>query len=458
MSLRVLIIDDERVVGWSLKEHLEKAGIEVYRAGSGSEGLAAFKRNQPDIVLLDLELPDADGMELIGAFAKHPSHAATVVIITAFPRAELAVQALREGAHNYIVKPVEPAFLLEQLHRIEDHLRWKPDPAKTGSGLDLSRYETATPAVRAALRLAREAAHTDSAICIIGERGTGREELARSIHLASDRRNEPVFSWGRPAKEESSIEAYSELIGAEAGAFHEDSDRVRGLLEQVGAGTLVIRNIDQLNEQGQQLIQRILTNRLFQPINGKLQQFRGRLIFTASPRLLAEDSKHMISAELRQLVLGHRIYLPALHERQKDFKFIVAGIMDELNSRYGTKVKEIEPKALLALTNHRWTGNIAELKLFLEQLWLSIDTTKLTFDMLPSSFDKTSAKEEAIPGILLPLAEIEKAHILLAMEVTGGNQTKAAKALGIARSTLISKLKQYGWQSSSGSDSAERPN
>jgi len=442
VSLRVLVIDDERLIGLTIREFLEARGYTVERAETATEGLQLFERTQPDVVLLDLQLPDAMGLDLIPTITQHPTHPTYVIIITAYPDAETAVQALKRGAWDYLVKPINFDELLARLNRLSRFMQLEEKIVTNEITTELRDLATNHPQLRAAYRLAQEAARSDHPVCVVGEIGTGRLRLAQAIHRASSRRQETFLSWTATSDPEQQRSQLARLIGAEPGALGAGSDRKRGLLEVVGEGTLVIREVQWMGAQEQKVLEGLLINRSYRPMGGGVLSFAGRLIMTATPSLEDPNATPDFDPELRRQVLGHTIFLPPLRDRQQDLYDLIQHLIKELNAQYGTNVRSIEPAAVAALMGYPWPGNVGELRLVLERLWVKVPGSRILRRHLPSEFVRAAGRT-SLPDNVPSLADVEKQHILKVLDLTRGNQTQAAKILDIARSTLINKLKQY---------------
>ncbi|MEO7994141.1 MAG: response regulator, partial [bacterium] len=283
MSLRVLIIDDERLIALTIREFLEARGFQVDRAENAADGLQLLDRVQPDVVLLDLQLPDAQGVDLIPTFTQHPTHPAHVIIITVFPTAEMAVQALKRGAWNYLVKPINLEELLTQLQRLAKFIELEREVDRDDLTNELREMKTNNPQLRAAYRLAKEAARSTQPLCIVGEPGVGRRRLARVIHRSSPNRSEPFLVWTPANDPELQRPRLAELVGAEPGSLGPGSDRRHGLLSRVGTGTLVIQEVHSLQRQEQEILEQLLVNRGYQSLGGGYRAFLGRLMMTAAP-------------------------------------------------------------------------------------------------------------------------------------------------------------------------------
>lgn len=444
MSLRVLVIDDERLIGLTIREFLEARGYSVERAETATEGLQIFERTQPDVVLLDLQLPDAMGLDLIPTITQHPTHPTYVIIITAYPDAETAVQALKKGAWDYLVKPINFDELLARLTRLSRFMQYEVEKVGTSEAAPTELRDLATnhPQLRAAYRLAQEAARSDHPVCIVGEVGVGRLRIAQAVHRASSRRQETLLSWTATSDPEQQRGQLARLIGAEPGALGAGTDRKRGLLEVVGEGTLVLREVQWMGPQEQKILEGLLINRSYRPMGGGVLSFAGRLIMTATPALEDPNATPEFDSELRRQILGHTIFLPPLRDRQQDLYDLIQQLIKDLNIQYGTNVRSIEPAAVAALMGYPWPGNVGELRLVLERLWVKVPGSRILRRHLPGEFVRSSGRT-SLPDNVPSLSDVEKAHILKVLDLTRGNQTQAAKILDIARSTLINKLKQY---------------
>lgn len=442
MSLRVLIVDDELLVSATILEKLSDWGYQAEHVPTAQAALEHLEHQQPDVILLDLALPDAAGLDLIPAFAGHPAHAAQVIIITAEREADVAVAALKRGAWDYLVKPLNYEELHTRLQRLARFRQLEREAGRDSALPNLRELRPVHPQLRAAYKLAAEAASSPLHICILGQFGTGRLRLARLIHQASPRSQEPLVSWTATIDPDLRPQRLAELLGAEPNALNHGSPLQRGLLELAGEGTVVLREVQFLGASEQRVLEQLLSNRTYNVMGGGLRSYPGRLLFTATPDLEHVGLTPDFNADLRRQILSHHVSLPALQDRQQDIYDLLMELIAELNKEYGTAIRGIEPAAVAALLGYNWPGNISEVKLVLERLWPKLAGNKLLRKHLPQEFLRSNNRSH-LPNDIATLAEVERQHILKVMDLTQGNQTQAARMLDIARSTLIAKLKHY---------------
>lgn len=432
MAYRVLVVDDEPSVCRSLSMVLERFGFEVTAAGDGLEALERFRRGLHDLVIADLKMPGLSGLELLRE-VKRLSPGTPVVLLTAFGTVETAVQAMKEGAFDFLQKP----FGLEQLKDVVSRaLRPKeeggverPIIAKSQRMLEL-------------LDMAKEAAQSAAPVLITGESGTGKELLARYIHAQGPRREGPFVAVNCAAIPEGLLE--SELFGHERGAFTGAVGQKKGKFELAHRGTLLLDEISEMPISLQAKLLRALQEGEVDRIGGtKPVKVDVRPIATSNRDLLQRIKEGKFREDLYFRLNVIHLHIPPLRERREDIPLLVHHFLEKYSRLNGRPLRELSPKAMKALLDYHWPGNVRELEnvihravLFsrgerIEERDLRLETEALTEEGHRTLSD-------------LNLREAEKRLIVLALERAKGNRTEAARLLGVSVRTVRNKIKEYG--------------
>ena len=444
MPARILIVDDEENMRRSLRLLLSDLDVEVVEAPDGESALATLAAGGVDLVVSDLRMPGIDGRELLRrSRALRPD--VPVILITAYGTIESAVDAIREGAFDYVPKPfrenelklvIERALAMSTVLRENRQLR-----AELERRHDFSRIIGTSPAIVECLRLAGEVAETDTTVLLLGESGTGKEVFARAIHWNSARRGGPFVAVNCAALPESLLE--SELFGHERGAFTGADRRRDGRFRAADGGTLFLDEIGDMSPKVQAKLLRVLEDRTYERLGGDRRLKADVRIVCATHR----DLKAMVEAgELREdlwyRISAYPIRLPPLRDRREDVLPIARAALEELGRQMGKRLEGFDDDARRRLETHAWPGNVRELRNAIERAAIlakgpRIGVGDLMLDALAAPADDGAF---LLPATGLDLAELERSLIDQALERTDGNVSAAARLLGLTRAQLRYRL------------------
>jgi DNA-binding NtrC family response regulator len=452
---KVLVVDDDRFVRMALGEALKTWNYEVFQAQSISEARASIAENEPGIVLLDIELPDGSGLDLLGEI-KENSPETIVVMITGSVDVANTVAALRGGAHDFIGKPVRLEELRVTLRNAAEtkNLRREVRLARKekAQGFSFSEIIGDSIAIRNSKELAMRVAASDvSSILLNGETGTGKDLFARAIHFASERAAAPYLAINCAALPANLIE--SELFGYEKGAFTDAKQKKEGLFEQAHGGTIFLDEIGEMELGLQAKLLRVLEEGAFRRVGGLKDISLDARIIAASNRNLKQESESgnfRLDLFFRLSII--QIDIPPLRERGDDVLTLAQHYIDLANlKRRGRALRGLSPEVARIFKNYEWLGNVRELRNVIERASILEDGDLVTAVHLPADLlrrtgayasDKTGGIKLPLEGI--PLEEVEAELARQAVERTAGNLTQAAKLLSISRDQLRYKLKKCG--------------
>lgn len=439
--MTILLIDDEKTIRVTLGDALRGAGHQVIEADALSPARRVLQTQRVDLVISDIRLPDGSGHELISHKKQHSPYS-RIMFITGYGTVEDAVNALHEGADDYVTKPFLNEDILHRIGRIERELVLEDENRRLRS----RRYGIAaivgeSAAIKAVLQRIAAVAHGDFTVLITGESGTGKEIVARAIHQESVRRERPFVPLSCGALPETLLE--DELFGHEKGAFTDAISRRQGAFERADTGTLFLDDIDDMPLSLQVKLLRVLEERSFFRLGGTTAVKVDVRVVAASKSDLGElSSVGRFRQDLYYRLNVVPITLPPLRARRQDIPLLVR----EFVERYGAGADwTLEAGALEALALHSWPGNVRELENAVRRA-IALDTglRLLKKDLLLSSPVISAPKPLEVLGLGEVLRRAEREHILKALEATGGSRSKAAKLLGISRKTLWDKMKTHG--------------
>ena len=440
----ILIIDDEDLLRWSLGEKLRSAGHEVVEASNRAEALQRLDL-ELDVVLLDLKLPDVDGMELLHRIRKADPES-LVIMMTAFSTTDVAVQAMREGAYDYIEKPfdldecvlrVERALETTKLRREMRALR-----AAHSAPYGFDRIVGQSAAMRETKELLRKIAGTHSStVLITGESGTGKDLAAKCIHYNGDRAGGPFMNITCSAVSDARIE--SALFGHEPGAFTDARRQKKGLLELADKGTVFLDEIGEMTAGMQSKVLRFLEDKTFKRVGGSADISPDVRIIAATNRDLAEARRlGLFREDLYYRLTVLPVHLPPLRDRREDLEPLVRHMIDGFNREFGKKVESIAPEALARLQGYSWPGNVRELRNQIERAMLLTSTSVLSIADLPAP--AIEAGKFQLPAEGLDFEVLERDLVEQALDKAGGNQTQAATLLGMNRDQIRYRIEKFG--------------
>ncbi|MHC4473329.1 MAG: sigma-54-dependent transcriptional regulator [Planctomycetota bacterium] len=450
----ILIVDDEKLIRWSLLERLGQEGYRTEEADRGATAREALKGSDFDLVILDYRLPDTDGLTLLeeirDSFTDLP-----VILITAFSSVEGAVRAMKLGAFDYINKPFDMDELVLVVQkalettRLRREVRWlKENHARQFGSTEIVGV---SPRMREVFHIIERVATTDATTVLLrGESGTGKGLVAKAIHQSSKRRDRPFMTVTCTALQETLLE--SELMGHEKGAFTDAKDQKKGLFELADGGTIFLDEIGDIPPSFQAKLLHVLEDKTFKRVGGVRD-------ITVDVRIIAATNKDLekaVRAGMFRQDLYYRlkiipIQLPPLCERQGDIPLLVPLFIEHFNQEFGKSMKGTTPEALAIMEQYHWPGNIRELRNIVERAILLGQENVLGVEDLPSEIrDRSGGEPASAEGIFsLPsggvvLEHLEKDLVRQALERSGGNQTHAAKLLGLNRDQIRYRIEKFG--------------
>ena len=456
MPYSVLVVDDEELTLRTISRGLREEGYEVATAGSGEDALRLFAEQSPDLVLLDIVMPGIDGVEVLRRM-KAANPAAIILMMSAYHMVDRAVDAMKAGAFDYLIKPFHLADLMETLRRASEMLALRVrirDNVESAKGrYNFGRVVTANPAMRSMLEMAKKAAEADrTTILILGESGTGKGVLARAIHYASPRANMPLLELNCAALPETLLE--SELFGYEPGAFTDARRRKEGLMERAHGGTLFLDEIGNMSAAMQAKLLRVLEEGTFTRLGGtRAITVNVRLIAATNTDLKDGISKGQFREDLYYRLNVMPLSIPSLRERREDVLPLALEMIQLYNRELHKSFTGFTPAAAELLQNYPWPGNIRELRNVIERTMIlapdgDIDATFLPEEIRDHRAAETEEHAESSLDVsptghqFVSLREYEDEYIQQVLAATGNNKTQAAHVLGIHPTSLLRRLKK----------------
>jgi len=466
---KVLIVDDEKLVRWSLRQKCQEWGYQVVEAENGAAGLRVAHNESPDLVLLDVRLPDIGGLEVLQQL-KQNGDARAVIMITADPQLDDVKAALKLGAYDFVGKPID----FDEL------------AVTTKNALETTRLKTEVESLRGEVRrrtgyhevvgvsqkmkelmsfVRKVAASEATTILIQGESGTGKDLIAKAIHYESARGEKPFVPINCSAIPETLMEA--ELFGHERGAFTDAKTMKKGLFEIADGGTLFLDEIGELSPLLQAKLLRVLEDQVIRRVGGvKDMQVDVRVVAASNRDLEKAVREGQFRQDLYYRLAIISIFLPPLRERKDDILPMVEFFIERYNRKFRKSIRGITDETRRLLLGHDWPGNVRELKNAIERAMILEDEDRIRPNYMPFSvghaqqgvtaFEAVSGDNaqplpngRSLPRLAIPeggtsLEEVEHALVEMAMRQAGGNQTQAARLLDISRDALRYKLKKFG--------------
>ncbi len=447
---RILIVEDEENARKGYEALLRKWNCEVLGVGTGEDALAKFPEFQPHVILVDVELPGMNGLDLLRHLGEEIQRI-PVIIITGRGSDERVVQAIDAGAFWYIEKPLKPPVLRALLDRAVGRVRDQQAVAALTRQLratgKLGTLVGASPAMQEVMRQVEMAAPSTASVLITGETGSGKEMVARSIHMLSPRADHPFVAINCSAIPESLME--SEIFGHEKGAFTGAAERRIGCFELADGGTLLLDEIGEMPAPTQAKLLRVLEDHKIRRLGSKMET-------PVDVRVLAATNKNpeqaVSSGQLRQdlyfrLNVFH-VHLPPLRDHKEDLPLLIDHLLTEISERHGKKVTSVGVDAMDLFKSYPWPGNVRELRNVLERAAIASDRGVIGRQHLPPDFGHAPAvASSGLGGIRFPIGttvdDAERELILQTLNATSQNKTRAAELLGISLKTLHNKLKEY---------------
>ena len=454
---QILVVDDDQAIRWTLTEALQSWGFAAVEAGSVDEALKQFNAELPAVVLLDIDLPDGSGLDVLREIkGEHPETIA--IMITGNVHIDNTISALRGGAYDFIAKPINLEELRVTIRNAVEarHLRREVEQVRKERAREFNFRQIVgeSPAMKKMLGLAAKVAESEvSSVLLQGESGTGKDLLAKAIHYGSQRADRPFVAINCAALPATLIE--SELFGYEKGAFTDAKARKEGLFEQAEGGTILLDEIGELELSLQAKLLRVLEEGAFRRVGGlKDIPLDVRVLAASNRDLKTESEAGRFRLDLYYRLSIIQIDIPPLRERGDDVLLLSQHYIDTIGARLkrNKKIIGLSAEAAEVFRGYRWPGNVRELRNVIERALILEDGDQITTEYLPGSlleaprFEQTTTGEESTQFVLpsqgISLDEAELSFVRQAIQRSGGNQTRAAELLGISRDQLRYRLRK----------------
>jgi len=444
-KIKILVVDDEAVMRDTMSDWLGEKGYNVVSVRSGMEAIEKVKTESFSIAFVDMKMPGLDGIEVLRAM-KRINPDTSVIIMTAYATIETAIRAMKEGAYNYLVKPFSldeveliVKTIVEYQELVAENILLRQQLEERYS---LKNIIGKSQQMKEILELVENIADSNSTVLIQGASGTGKEVIARLIHLKSLRRDKPFIAANCAAIPRELLE--SELFGHEKGAFTGAAYTRKGRFELATEGTLFLDEVGEMSLNAQIHLLRVLQEREFRRVGGtELIKIDVRIITSSNKDLEQEVKKGSFREDLFYRLNVITIYLPRLKERKEDIPLLVDHMLTKYGLESGRGKKSMSQEALDLLMKYDWPGNIRELENVIERLVILCKDKVIRPEYLPQNIKKEPEGELSIFFPNKPLEEIEKQYIYEVLKENDWNKSKSAKILGIERMTLYSKINKY---------------
>lgn len=439
MNPSVLIIDDDDDFRSLLVRIISKEGFKVFDAANAVSGLSVLEKEKIHVLLSDVHLPDANGVELVKKIQdKHPL--ISTIVITGHGSIEDGVTSIKNGAFDYLVKGLDNQKIIPLINKAVEKLQLQQRiqllEKKVSEKYSFDNIVGRSPLLTKAKELSAKVAQTDATVLLLGDTGTGKEIFAQAIHEAGSRRLNPFVAVNCSSFGKELLE--SELFGHKIGAFSGAIKDKKGLLEEADNGTLFLDEVGEMNIDLQAKLLRVLETQQFYKVgDSKPSQVNVRIIAATNRNLQTEAEKGNFRLDLFYRLSVFQIVLPALTERIEDIELLAQHFISFYSEKMTKPAPELTANFLNALKQHRWKGNIRELKNVIERAFILCEKQMLP-EHLPYSFSSAGASEN-----IFDLAEIEKQHIKKVLLHTNGNKAECARLMNIGLTTLYRKLQQY---------------
>lgn len=437
--LSILIVDDELSVRDSLTKWFREYGYNVDSAASATETLKKVRPGKWDVALLDIKLPGMDGIELNRKLKEIDPHL-TTIIITAYASVDTAVKSLKDGADDYITKPVDPDYLAHMVTQLTERKRIQTENTRLKQQIqELYEYHQIigeSPAVHRVMELVQAVAPTDTTVMIRGESGTGKELIARSIHSSSPRRFFPIITINCGALTAGLAE--SEFFGHEKGAFTGAIYRRKGKLEMADHGTVFLDEIGNIDAKTQSDLLRVIETKQFTRVGGNtIVKVDFRLICATNKNLELAVEKGEFREDLYYRLNVFSVQIPPLRERRSDISILAEYFLKRLSLNMNKEITGFTDEAMETMVRYNWPGNVRELHNAIERAVVVTTGSLVTAQALPLLNGTSDTESDQ------SLEAIEKTHIQKTLDQMGGNVSRSAHILKIDRKTLYQKIEKY---------------
>lgn len=452
-SPKILVIDDEKLLRWSLEQNLSKEGYNVITAEKGLEGLELFSAELPDVILLDIHLPDISGIQVLERIKKENRNT-VVIMITAFGDVQTAVQTIKFGAYDFVEKPFNMDKLKILISKALETVTLRNEVSqfrdKISQQYHFSSIICRSPEMVRIVDLVRKVAQSDATTILLqGESGTGKDLVAKVIHYESSRGNKPFMDINCTALPETLIE--SELFGFEKGAFTDAKQMKKGLFELSDGGTIFLDEIGDMKLSTQAKLLKVIENKTFKRIGGVRDiTVDLRIIASTNKDLHEQVTKENFRSDLYYRLKVIPLLLPPLRERPSDTLLLAKYFIEQFNRDFKKQVKGLSAETEQAFLDYPWPGNVRELKNVIERSMILDNDEYILPEHLPAEFSApqtgvpAGASAITIPSGGLDIEEVEKGLIRQALEQTKWNQTRAARLLNLTRDSLRYRMQKFG--------------
>jgi DNA-binding NtrC family response regulator len=445
MKGNILIIDDEESIRGVLSQLLTLEDYKVWQAVKAADGLEILRNEEIHVVISDVRLPDAYGIDLISKI-KVLNPACEIIMLTAYGNIQDGVQAIKLGAFDYITKGDDDNKIVPLVERANEKVvlrnRLERLTSRFSEKYNFDNIIGESAAISEAKELAKKVAETDTPVLLIGETGTGKEIFAQSIHNFGERRNNHFVAINCSAIAKDLLE--SEMFGYKAGAFTGANKNKKGLFEEADEGTLFLDEIGEMDIALQSKLLRVIeTNSFIKPGDTKPTNVNVRIIAATNRNLEEDIKKEKFRADLFYRISVIKIEIPPLRDRREDIRSLTDFFILQSSRKIKKKISQVEDEFYNCLMNYSFPGNIRELRNIIERAVILASGDVLNIYSLPKEIrteSETFTEKEPVYSI----EKVEKQHILNILELTKGNKTKAAELLGIGLTTLYRKLQLYG--------------
>ncbi|KAF0247086.1 MAG: sigma-54 dependent DNA-binding response [Planctomycetota bacterium] len=454
--MNILVVDDEKLIRWSLKERLSREGHVITEAEDGKAALEAFNRETPDLVLLDMKLPDTDGLSILRAIQKASQDGPEipVIVITAYSTVDTAVEAMKLGAFDYVAKPFNMDELAITVKRALETSSLKRDVrahvSERRSTFGVHNLVGKSKAMRDVVELVRRVSQSGaSTVLVRGESGTGKDVIAKAIHYESGRSEKPFMNITCTALQDTLLE--SELFGHERGSFTDAKMQKKGLFELANGGTLFLDEIGDMSPTLQSKVLRALEEKAFRRIGGTVDiKVDVRVIAATNKDLEKGIAEGRFREDLYYRLNIITILVPPLRAKKEDVPLLVGHFLKRFSEEFRKESRELTKEAMDKLMSYDWPGNVRELKNAIERAVLLGQGATIGADDLvlgrpgPATTGEEGARLLKLPSKGIVLEELEKDLVMQALERTAGNQTRAADLLGITRDQIRYRMEKFG--------------